>query len=56
VISPTKYKYQAAKILAIFDLNHRWQKLEKTVDCVNGFIYPDSIRKIVIFVFLSIYR
>jgi hypothetical protein len=26
-----------------------------TVDCVDGFIYPDHIRKIAIFGFLSMY-
>ena len=42
-VSPTTYKYQAAEIPAIFDFNHKCQKLEMTVDCVNGFIYPYRI-------------
>jgi hypothetical protein len=39
---------------AIFDFNHKCQKLEKTVVYVDGFIYPDHICKIAIFGFLSI--
>ena len=54
VVSPTKYKYQVAKIPAILDFNHRSPKLEKTVDCVDGFIYPYHICKIAIFGFISI--
>ena len=38
-----KYKYQAAKIPAILDFNHRYSKLEMTVDYVDGFRYPYSI-------------
>jgi predicted metal-dependent peptidase len=51
----TKYKYQAAKFFVIFDFNHRCQKSEMTVDYTDGFIYPEHIRKIAIFWFLSIY-
>ena len=53
LISPTKYKYQATKIPAILDFNHRCSKLEMTVDCVDGFIYQYHICKIAIFGFLS---
>ena len=55
-IPPTKYKYQATKIPAILDFNHRCSNLEMTVDCVDGFIYPYRICKTAIFVFLSIYQ
>ena len=54
--SPTKYKYQAAKIPAIFHFDHKCQKSEMTVDCVDSFIYSCRICKIAIFGFLSIYR
>ena len=53
-VSPTKYKYQAAKFPAILDFYHKCQKSEMTLDCVDDFIYPYRICKIAIFVFLSI--
>ena len=52
-LSPTKYKYQAAKIPAIFNFYQRCQKSEMTVDCMECFIYPYHICKIAIFGFLS---
>jgi hypothetical protein len=56
LISPTNLSFLNPEKPAIFDFNHRCEKLEMTVDCVDGFIYPEHIRKIAIFGFLSIYR
>jgi len=55
VIAPTNRYFLNPEKPAIFNFNHRSLKLEKTVDCAVGFIYPDHIPKIVIFGFLSIY-
>jgi hypothetical protein len=54
-ITPTNLYFLNPEKPAIFDFNHRSQKLEKTVDCVVNFIYPFDICKIAIFVFLSMY-